>query len=58
MEAPRDLRRWGWLDWRFCNKTRNSQIYLVFSRECFFDSCEDHIFVEVMGFSRIELEMK
>jgi hypothetical protein len=58
MEAPRDLRIWGWFDWRFYNKTRNSQIYLVCSRECFFDGCEDRIFVEVMGFRGIQLELK
>ena len=57
-EAPRELDRWGWFRLRFCNRSRYPPKYFeIESNNCFFDSCDDHIFVEVRGFHEIELEM-
>ncbi|XP_062173051.1 disease resistance protein RPV1-like isoform X2 [Alnus glutinosa] len=49
----------GWFNWTFCNKTRNPQeSYGIESRNCYFDSFEDHVFVAMMQFHHINLEMK
>jgi hypothetical protein len=62
-EASRDLYQddnWFQFGWRFCNKTRNSQKYFQIEarNRCSFDIFEDHIFIDVMKFDKIELEMK
>ncbi|XP_059429972.1 disease resistance protein RPV1-like isoform X2 [Corylus avellana] len=58
-EVPRVLDLQGWFDWTFCNKTKNPQeSYKIESRNCYFDSFEDHIFLAMMQFHHINLEMK
>ena len=58
-EEPRLLDLEGWFDWTFCNKTKNPQeSYKIESRNCYFDSFEDHIFVAMIQFHHINLEMK
>jgi hypothetical protein len=57
-KEPRFLDLEGWFELTFCNKSKNPpECYGIESRNCYFDSFEDHMFLDVMQFHHINLEM-
>ncbi|KAE8039285.1 hypothetical protein FH972_011713 [Carpinus fangiana] len=61
MEWPIHSRKQGRFHLTFCNKTKNPRMSCyIGDGNCYFESFEDHIFVHVLRYDKIEhrLEMK